>query len=202
VSGVFDQGKVVAVREGAEPLHVDHLAVEVNRNHGLGARRDGGFDSVRVEQAGGGVDVGEDRGGTGVQHGVRGSDERHRGRDDFVSGADAEGEQSQVQPVGAARDAHGVGHAKVRSEEVFELGHARAGRQEQRGQRRPKRRDLFVTQIVAKELDLARGKGHGEGRHSTERGDSHVMAIWRASTCPGLPGSIIAGRGGAIDPTG
>ena len=77
------------------------LAVEVDRQDRLGARRDGGLDVGRVDRERRRVDVDEHRRGAAVVDGRHGGDERVRRRDDLVAGADAGGQQRQVQGAGA-----------------------------------------------------------------------------------------------------
>ena len=62
-----------------------------------GARRDGGFDLGRVEIVGIGADVHKDRRGAGLGDGLGGGVEGERGGDHLVAGADAAGQQRQVQ---------------------------------------------------------------------------------------------------------
>jgi hypothetical protein len=75
------------------------------------------------------VDVDEDRPGAGVVDRGRGRDEREGHGDHLVAGADAGGQQREVQGAGAGVDADALGRAAVRGELLLERGHLAAERE-------------------------------------------------------------------------
>ena len=98
----------------------------VHAEDGLGARRDGGLETRRVDVEGVRLDVHEDRRGAAVADAVGGGDEGVADRDDLVARLDADRQQRQVQGGGAARDRAGVGGADQGGEGLLELRDPRA----------------------------------------------------------------------------
>ena len=85
-----------------------------------GSRADGLLDSQRVDVEAIGLDVDEHRRRAAVADGVGGGDERVADGDDLVAGADADGQQRQVQRGGAVRHGAGVRRADMRGELALE----------------------------------------------------------------------------------
>ena len=113
-------------------LPVERPPEEMNREHGLGARRDRVIDPREVEVEGRWVDVDEHRRRTGEPDDARGRREGVRGNDDLISLADPERQHGQVERGSAVRDRDGVlDSARVR-DELLELLHLRAHRQRTR----------------------------------------------------------------------
>ena len=73
-----------------------------------------------------GVDFSEDGDSTDLEEDVDDSDESEGWDDDFVVGADAEGEEGEVEGGGAAGDSDGVFNADVGGELALEGVHLRA----------------------------------------------------------------------------
>lgn len=122
LGGVFDDRDVaMAGGDGVDGVHVGGLAVEADREDGLGAVGDLGFDEGGVDVAGVGFDVDEDRLGAEQDDDFGGGDECERGGDDFVAGADAKGHEADEQGFGAAGDGNAVFGAGVGGEALFEF---------------------------------------------------------------------------------
>jgi len=66
LAGVLDQRQPVLPANVQERVHVEGLAVKMDRQEGLGARRDGVSDKFRIQIEGGIVDVHIDRPGADV----------------------------------------------------------------------------------------------------------------------------------------
>ena len=98
----------------------------MHRHDRLGARGDRALGGRRVEVVRARVDVGEHRRRAALPDRVGRGDERERGHDDLVAGADARGVQREVQRGRAARHGHRVGGADALGEGLLELAHARA----------------------------------------------------------------------------
>ena len=160
---VFDDRDAVAVGDREDGVHRRRLAVEMDRQDRLGARRDRRLESSRVEGAPPQVDVDEDRPRADVADRPGGGDEGHRHRDHLVAGTDVEGVEGEVERARAAVDGDRVRAAAVRREVAFEAldpGAEDEGRVvEHAGE--------LVQQLGAQALDLGlevdEGDAHGDG---------------------------------------
>ncbi len=126
LGGVFDDGEIMAAGDGEDGVHVGGLAVQMNGEDGAGARGDGGFQLSGVQVVGAGIDVDVNGRGAGVADGGDGGVESVGDGDDLIAGADARGEQGEVQGAGAGVDADGVGDLAIGGEFFFEGGDGRA----------------------------------------------------------------------------
>ena len=61
LGSVFDDIEIMPGGNLHDGVHVAHLAIEVDRNDGLGARTDRCFDLRGIEVVGSAIDVDEDR---------------------------------------------------------------------------------------------------------------------------------------------
>ena len=124
LGGVLHHEESVLFGDGVDGVHFGRFAHEVHRHDGPGTRRDGGLDLLRVDVEGLPLDVYEDRGEAGVEHGVAGGHER-QGRDDhLVTSLGAEVVQygqGQDVGVGAGADCHCLGGPDECRKAVFEL---------------------------------------------------------------------------------
>ena len=68
LGGVLEQHQAVAAREPLERGHVGDLPVQVNGEDRRRARADRRSGGLRIEQAGGVLDVAEDRDGADVEN--------------------------------------------------------------------------------------------------------------------------------------
>jgi hypothetical protein len=102
LGGVLDQRQFVFAANRQDRIEVERMAVKMHRHDGLGARRDGAFDQLRVEIEGGVVNVHKDRLRADVGNRPARGDEREGRGDDFIAGADAEQQHRHVQRRGAA----------------------------------------------------------------------------------------------------
>jgi len=113
LGAVFDHAEVVTAREAQDRLEVGGLAVEVNREDRLGARRDRRREPGRVERERTRVNVHQHRRRAAQ---LNGHDRRHGGvrdGDDLIARPDAARSQRQVNRLGAAADADPKSHAQV-----------------------------------------------------------------------------------------
>ncbi len=92
-AGVFDDGDAVAFGDFADFGDVHGVAEVLNDDDGFGAGSDGFFDAGGVHVHAGGVDIDEDGFSADVLDGVGGGYKSEWCGDDFVAGADAEGEE-------------------------------------------------------------------------------------------------------------
>ncbi len=102
-------------------IKVRALAIEVNRNNRLGARRDRSLDLIHVDQEIVVPDVDENR------RCAKGADRRDRRhgrvghRDDLVAGLHAQCGQRDIDGIGSAVDPDTAGHAEIRRHLALEL---------------------------------------------------------------------------------
>jgi hypothetical protein len=121
----------------------------VHRNQRAGAKRDGLGGGRRIQVHRDRVDVGEHRCGAGVNDDVGRGTEGERRRHHLVAGADAAGQQREMQRRGARVHGDGMRRPDIRREGLLELPDARTGGQPSRLERRD---DLgyFVTAQVGR----------------------------------------------------
>ena len=119
---ILDDGQVVPLRDRHDFGQAAGEAGVVHDDDGFGAGGDGGLDGGGVDgQVVGAEDVGEADVRAAMQGGVGGGDKGEGGDDDFVTGADAEGEAGQVQAFGGVGDGEGVFGAGEGDEFGFEV---------------------------------------------------------------------------------
>ena len=159
VRGVLDDTNSVPIAECVEPVHVDRSTGEMDRHDRRRPWRDCGLRLIEVDQPGAGLAVDEDRRRPDVLDGIGGGDERHRGHDHLVAGADVQCPQCEHQGRRAGRDAANMRDADVLLEHALESLDLRA------------RADPARTQRVGDLLDL---------RVAQERPseDEECVAIW------------------------
>lgn len=115
--GIFENAEVAPRRDFADRIHVGRTAVEVNRQDGPGARRDGPLDEFRIEISCGRVDINEDRHGSAVRDRFGRSEESVGACDDLVVRLDSECQQAHVERSRAT----GERHAMLRAAEIGEF---------------------------------------------------------------------------------
>ncbi|MNI67972.1 hypothetical protein D3C73_1236340 [compost metagenome] len=101
LGGVFKDLHTVLGSDCADSVHVEGVAIEVNRHDGGRAIRDLRFDGGRIKRVVVQVHVGEDRSCSSQGHGVSRGRESERRNNDFVAGTDARSQQAEVQAGGA-----------------------------------------------------------------------------------------------------
>ena len=111
--GIFQHEQPASLGDGVDRPHVGGLAVQMDRDDRPRLRRDGAFESCRVEVQGFGLDVDEDGRGAGAPDGAGGREERVRRGDDLVARPDSQGHQGQEQGVGARGAPDGEGGLAV-----------------------------------------------------------------------------------------
>jgi hypothetical protein len=156
MSRVLDDLQTVLCGQRPDRVHPARQAAVVHGQDGPGARRDHGLDvlGIEIEIV---ADIGEHRGGAGLQDHVDGGAEGERRGDHLVARPDAHCGQRQMH--GGRTRVHGqrVLRARVRAESRLELRALRPGGHPPGGQHLGDRRRLLRAQI-------RRGKGD-EGGH-------------------------------------
>ena len=94
---VLDDGDPVALRRAQDRIEIGRPAVEVHRHDRPGATRHGARDELRIDVAGGRVDVHEHGPGARVGDRLGRRDEGVGGRDHLVALTDAGREQGEVE---------------------------------------------------------------------------------------------------------
>ena len=109
LGGIFDEYEIVARCQHRQGVHVGRLAIDVDGQDGTRGRSQDGFDRVRVQVVGAGINVGKDRACADSADRFGRGNEGVRGRHDLVTGADAARAQRQFERGRPAGDAHRVG---------------------------------------------------------------------------------------------
>ncbi len=152
--GVLDDGEIPPPRDRGDRRHVGHLPVQVHGQDRARSSGDRGLDRPRVYVARRAVDIGEDRRRAGHHDAVRRSDEGEGARDDFVSLADARGQQREMHGRRAARHGDGVGKPEIGGESALELGDLVPRREEERAENTLDPTELLRPEIVLAVLDF------------------------------------------------
>ena len=111
VGSVVDDAQAVLVGDVLDFAGAARLAIDVHRHDGRGARRDGGFDAVRVDASRGGVDVDKDRLDAVPPQRMGGCNETVGRGDDLAR--DVERLQRRDQRQSAVGEHADVGHLEV-----------------------------------------------------------------------------------------
>ncbi len=113
LSGVLNDGQVVALGHVPERLHFRALAEKVHDQDRFRLGRDLVLHLERVEVVSRGVDIGED-GPSAQSADGSGRREKRKGRHDhFVVGSHAQSLQGQREGIGAGRASHGMAHPAI-----------------------------------------------------------------------------------------
>ncbi len=120
---VLDDEQIVFVRDGEDGVEVRRLAVEVDGHDGPGARGDRALDEPRIHRVARGIDVHEHGLGARVADGGHRRHERVGDGDHLVPGADAAGEEREVQRARAGVHPGGEPGAHVGRELLLERDH-------------------------------------------------------------------------------
>jgi len=126
LAGILDQRKAMLLGDRAQRIELARVAVDVDGDDRLRARRHRRLDGRGVEVERARVDVGEDGHAALVDEAVRRCRERVRRRDDLVARADARGDAEEMQPGGAGRDGGRVRCADLLGERLLEAVDHRA----------------------------------------------------------------------------
>ena len=163
VGGVLDHRQA----ERPERVEVGRLAVEVHGEDRLRPLGDRLGDAGRVDVQRVVLHVDEDRRRAGVDDHVRGRRPGDRGRDHLVAGADAEGDEREVQRGRAGGEREHVLGLEVLGRAPLELGRGGPGREPAGAQRRGDGGDLLLADRGGLEADRAPRRGdvrHRRGR--------------------------------------
>ena len=109
--GVLEDGQAMGPGDRQQRIQVGRLAIEVHRDHRLGAAGDRALHKRRIEVEARCVGLDRHRHRAAGAHGQPGGDEGVGGDDDFVARPDVHGKQRQLQRRQAVGDADGVPHA-------------------------------------------------------------------------------------------
>ena len=117
---VFEHEEPMLGGDGVDRGHVRALPVKVNGQNGLGPRRDERGEAGGIEIVGARIGLAGNRGGADVGDGEPGGDVAVGGDDDVIAGADAPGDEHELQGFEAVGDADAVGGADRRGVGGFE----------------------------------------------------------------------------------
>ena len=120
LASVLDDGDPVLPGAGEDPVHVGGLAVKMHREDRPRARRDRAGDRVRVEVEGLRIHVHEDRPCPRREYGETGERGRERGGDDLVPRTHPEGDEAELQRLGAVRHGHRLAGVERRLQLLLE----------------------------------------------------------------------------------
>jgi len=118
LGSVFDDLESVLAGDAEDGVHVGGLAVDVHRYDGRGLAGDSGFDPVRVDTVGLGVDVHHDGNAAGVNDGLDGGEEGVGWDDDLEAGLEGKSLEGERDGVGAG----GTGQAVIGLTVLGEFG--------------------------------------------------------------------------------
>ena len=124
-SRVFDHRQSVSSRDGDDLSQITGHAKLMHAEDGLGARGDGGLQTIRVKIVSAWFDVNEYGYSVAIADAVGRGDERMTDGDHFAAGFHAHCPQSQVQCGGATRHRTGVQRADQRGKLPFVGRHLR-----------------------------------------------------------------------------
>lgn len=93
--------------------HGGHLAVQVNRQDGPGARGEGGLEQGRIKVKVAGVNVHQHGAGPHVLDGLEGGDKGERRGDDLIPRPQAHGPQGDDEGIGAGAASDHIGHFQI-----------------------------------------------------------------------------------------
>ena len=180
LGGVLEDRKVVTSSDLVDGRHVRGVAVEVDGQDELRARRDRALEPLGIQGEGVGVDVDEDRRRPHQQDRLAGGDEGVGDGHDLVPGADAVGSERQVERVGAVGHRAGVGGAAEIG--VFPLELLDVGPEDERRAREhtvDRRVDLRAQALeLGLEVDHGDGARLGHGRDAPFDGPNRPAAGW------------------------
>jgi len=148
------KGQAVLAGDGQQLVHRGGVAGEVHRDDGARACRDFAGDVVRIEIECLGGAVGEHRAAAGMNDGGTGGGERHRAGDHFITAAQPEGIQRQVQRGGARVHPHRMAGTDEAGEGFFELRGAGSDGDPSRAQRIDNRCDFLLPDVGTIERDF------------------------------------------------
>ncbi len=120
LAAVLDNGEAVPLRDGRDGRHVGRLAVQVHREDGGGAGRDGGLDRGGIDRQPPRIDVGEHRPRAGHHAGQRRVGRGEGRRDDLVARADPQGAKDDRDGIRPRADAHAERRAAAVGERPLE----------------------------------------------------------------------------------
>ena len=137
------------------------------------------FDGLGVQVEGGGLDVGQHRGGAGPENRAGGGEKAERGGDDSVAGADAGGGQRQPEGIGAGGAAQCVGHAQLPGSGALKGGYLLAKDELLSLKDSPDRIQQFLVERAVLALEVQHGDGLGGlgGRPRRRAGVLHVAIL-------------------------
>src|SRR6266545_2830851 len=129
LGGILDQHQAVTLCDCPQLVELARISEHVHSDDRARALRDRRLDGTRIHVQRHGIDVGEDGSCALENEAVRGSHERHRGRDRLVSGAEPGDLAEELEPSGPARERRGIGSADAVRDLLFEPVDPRTERQ-------------------------------------------------------------------------
>lgn len=125
--GILDHRNAMPVGDRQDRIHIGQPTVQMHRDDGPGARRDGALDHGRVDVEGPRIGIDQHRRCAGIADGGDRRDEGHRRGDHLIARPDAEGEQRQVQRRRARVQRDRLARPAIGGEAALEGLDARAG---------------------------------------------------------------------------
>jgi len=125
LGGVFHQREIVFAANRQNRVHVERVAVEMDRHDRFGARRDGALDQLRVQVERCVIGIHKDRPGAHVGNGPARRDERAGGGDDLIPGTDIEQPHRYMQRRRAAVEGDAVLRPAEPGEVLLKLHYVR-----------------------------------------------------------------------------
>ena len=123
--GVLDHSRLGWLGKTIKRIHVGALAEKMHRNNRLSGRCHQAADGNRIDVEGYGIDVGKDRFGAQARGGASRGEEGEAGHNDLVARPHVRGHQGQQQGIAARGAAHGMFHAAVGGDGLFQIFHFR-----------------------------------------------------------------------------
>jgi len=164
---VLDRPKAVAAGEVEEGFHVRGDPGVVDREDGRRPRRQASLHVRGIEAQGLLLDLGEDRTRAHPQHRVRARDEGERWADDLLAGPDPEGQEGQLQGVGARRREQDPVGAQEAGQPAFDAPPDRAVPRGLAGEGGPDRLDFSLVEPGGVEGDRGERGLHERAYAST-----------------------------------
>ena len=116
---IFNDGDAKLLPQSQQLIHMAQIAVEMDRDDGLGARGNRRTHCLRVKAPCIGQNIDQHRLGAQVHHGRNAGHPVRVCQDHFITRPDAQRRHAHVQCAGAARRGNGVAHAHMVSKGLF-----------------------------------------------------------------------------------
>ena len=126
LAGVFDDVKMMAMRNIEDRLHLCGAAKGMDSNDGARARCDRSLHALGIDIQVPRFDIDEYRGGALVSNRIRCRNKSERGHDHFIPGSDTKRANAKMQPGGSGADRDSITLTDVSADQLFKLLRLRA----------------------------------------------------------------------------